>query len=358
MIKELITNKSRAEANQIKATELVKLGIKGLHTEGRTRIKTDIQLITKFGDNGLEVLARAWKGTKRYGFGRDGRVDIERFRIINPALSIPDGGTKIIKSKSTGENLEVSTFVENPHEALRRILAETIQLTGTLDSPSIIENLVGSTTLTAFPYNDGEINHNDATAVWSTVRDAATATEVFDTINDNIPADNSPSCRENGSYDIFRTAFTFDTSSIGTDDIDSAVFSVYPSNKLDGDNDGDDYIGVVSFSPADEGAYATGDYDAFGTTEYASGIDIGSITTGAYNDWTFNATGEAAINKSGYTNLGQREGHDIIDSPIADSTNNRITTTFSDTAGTTQDPKLVVTHSAATVSFIPKITII
>ena len=118
-----------------------------------------------------------------------------------------------------------------------------------------------------------------------------------------------------------------------------------------GDNDGDDYIAVVSSNPTSNTSAAVGDFSLFGTTAYSNTIDLSSMSTGVYVDWTINATGLAAINTSGITKFGFREGHDIINSAYAGAydTVNSIITYAAEQAGTTKDPKLVVVHTSPTV---------
>jgi len=115
------------------------------------------------------------------------------------------------------------------------------------------------------------------------------------------------------------------------------------------DNDGDDFITVVQTSQADTASLTTADYDQCGAisnpTEGATRIDIGSITIGAYNSWTLNATGLGWISKTGYTFLGLREGHDAINSAITFGIN-RVKFAGSEATGTANDPYLDVTSSA------------
>lgn len=211
---------------------------------------------------------------------------------------------------------------------------------------------------TFYPSNDGEINKNDATTGWANVHDAASGSECLDTAVDALTSDNTPGTRETAgsdSYDIFRAGFVFDSSSIvDAETVSTAVFSIYTTAKSDGDNDGNDYLAVVSFNPGNVADFDVADYNDFGATEWSNQQDITGITTSAYTDFTLNATGLAAVSKTGNTILGLREGHDILNDPCAVSTTTRVTTTFSATAGTTQDPKLVVT----TTDFIPKVIII
>lgn len=191
---------------------------------------------------------------------------------------------------------------------------------------------------------DGRVRNNDA--VWATSHDAVDGLTVADS---EATADTGQSALIGGQYYISRGFFLFDTSSIADGDtIDSAIFSLQPTAKRNGDNDGDDYINVYTTTPASNTALVLGDFDQIGTTAQATAIDIGSITTGALNDWTLNATGLTNISKTSVTKFGVREGHDAINSAYAgagDTSNSLDDVIFAETAGTSTDPKLAVTHT-------------
>ena len=146
----------------------------------------------------------------------------------------------------------------------------------------------------------------------------------------------------------------FDTSSIpDTDTIDSATHSGYcPST-----DDVPDYgVAMVSFRPATASstALASADYQASkqGTLTSATTIDIGSVTVNAYNDFTLNAAGLTGISKTGVTKLGfttdkHQGGADTPPTWQSGEGFNAAGMSYAETADTTQDPKLVVVHSAA-----------
>src|SRR3990167_8130850 len=50
----------------------------------RIEIISEVKNIEINGQHGIELFARAWRGTQQLGFGSDGSVEIERFRIFNP----------------------------------------------------------------------------------------------------------------------------------------------------------------------------------------------------------------------------------------------------------------------------------
>ncbi len=202
---------------------------------------------------------------------------------------------------------------------------------------------------------DGQCSHVSANDTWANIRggvgtaynqtqtsvgtvylDSGTTTDRFDQINRNI--------------------YLFDTSSIpDSDTISATTFSLYGVSKVDNFNQA---IGVVSSAPASNTQLAAGDFDSLGTTRYAdTDIDITVASTTGYNDWAFNATGIAAISKTGVTKLGTRLSGDIDNSVPAWSSNlaTFLEVYMADQTGTANDPKLVITHST---SFTPQIIII
>lgn len=149
---------------------------------------------------------------------------------------------------------------------------------------------------------------------------------------------------------IIRRAFIpFDLSTIPAGmSMDSATITLFVTTKTNGDNDGDDWINIVGeTSQNDTDSLEVGDYDQCGSinnpTEYATRIDLGSITAVANNVWTLNAAGEALIDSSagGDLKLGVREGHDAIDSSVSSGSTNQITVTSAN-AFSANRPKLKI----------------
>lgn len=219
-----------------------------------------------------------------------------------------------------------------------------------LEQPVIL-----NTTSTFYPDPDPESTSVDgyeanSNADWATAHDAATGNDG----SDSLTIADTRSQNDGVEYVIRRGFTLFDTSAItDTDTIDSATYSLYVTTKTDGDNDAQAYITVITTSPASNTALTTADYDQVGTTEQnASGarLDITNITTSAYNDIALNATGLGNISKTGVTKFGTREGHDLENSAVAGSANSTIRWSTAEATSTTQDPKLVVVHSAAAVT--------
>lgn len=155
-----------------------------------------------------------------------------------------------------------------------------------------------------------------------------------------------------GTYIISRNGYVFDTSSIPDGaTITSAVFSVYSSASGDGSETTNPANGsLVAYTPSSDTAPVAADYQQFGTTKLCD-TDVTSATfrgAGGYHSWTLNATGLAAINKTGNTRLGIRPSNDFSDS-TAPTARSYALGDFAAQTGTSQDPKLVVDYT--TISF-------
>ena len=139
MIKDLLENKSSKEKANIKATELAKLDFVGEYTDAKYGIKIEIQSLDKI-EGGIEIFARAWKGDKQLGFGADGTVDIERFRIFNPPILVPDITGDIVLTSidpKTGVTKE-RRLREDLKQATLESLAHTIKVVGKENSNIIV----------------------------------------------------------------------------------------------------------------------------------------------------------------------------------------------------------------------------
>jgi len=211
---------------------------------------------------------------------------------------------------------------------------------------------------------DGQVHKADSQD-WDATHDATTGGTADDTSDADVAA--FVSFYGANFYRINRAFYPVDTSAIPAGDtIDSATFNVYVANTSNADNDGDDFIRLVQTDQPDNTTLTTSDYNNCGATDNptagATDLDItDDITDGVYNVWTLNATGLGWIKKSGesspcgsaltgWTCLGQREGHDVIDSAIAGTpsvNSGFISARFSEFTGTDSDPYLAVTHSSA-----------
>ncbi|MCK4822325.1 hypothetical protein KA005_41565, partial [bacterium] len=153
---------------------------------------------------------------------------------------------------------------------------------------------------------------------WATAQDAATGSSIdYTSSYSMIIAYHELS----GNYTISRSFFPIDTSSINDDaNITEAIFKVRKYTTYNDDDDGDDFMVVVQTNQSLMTELSTADYNQCGNvvdnpTEGSNRIDLGSIIYG-YNSFILNEAGMTWIDKTGWTKLGLREGHDVIDSAI------------------------------------------
>jgi hypothetical protein len=111
---------------------------------------------------------------------------------------------------------------------------------------------------------------------------------------------------------IRRTILLFDTSVLGASAIiNSAQLNVYVSSSVDADGL---YASLVSSNPAANTALATGDYyyiTRFGSVKFATDISLSASPPGFNAIFTLNASGLAAINKTGISKFGLRTSLDV-----------------------------------------------
>src|SRR3990167_3637881 len=101
MLNKTIQNKSAIEKSRIKSQEIGKLNLTGEYSNFqyglRIEIISKVEAIEVGGSHGIELFAKAWKNGKQMGFGKDGSVEIERFRIFNPPILVDDPNGTIIR---------------------------------------------------------------------------------------------------------------------------------------------------------------------------------------------------------------------------------------------------------------------
>lgn len=195
---------------------------------------------------------------------------------------------------------------------------------------------------------DGNVSVSAAVG-WASNHDAATGT-----VDDSAIANYFIARFESGTtYTIYRQFWGFDTSSIpDTDVIDSATLSLYGRSTVD--NADTVTAHIVPTTSTFTTSLATTDFNDFtvdGATDTYGSIAFASWNTAAYNDFTLNASGIANISKTGITRFGGRQSRDYGDSAshtLAPTGQNLASSFTADQAGTTNDPKLVVVHSAVT----------
>jgi hypothetical protein len=191
---------------------------------------------------------------------------------------------------------------------------------------------------------DGFLRESTLDQTWAAIRGSTTADTVNDSGNDMVVAVDSSATTDR--WDRIDKAHTgFDTSVI--DDgatIDAGTWSVYVSSVTDNFNQ---LMGIVSSSPASNTSLAVGDFDGLGTSRYATDIDLTSLSTSAYNDWTLNATGLAAVNDTGVTNIGVRLSGDLDNTEPTWQSSVEGSVLFDSAEKGANDPKLNITFTPA-----------
>jgi len=346
MIKDLIKNKTPKQKATIKGKEIAKIDFSGEYISQKYGVKIDIQNV-KAIEGGIEVFAKAWRKNKQLGFGKDGSVEIERFLIYNPPILVSDPNGTILR-EWTNKNgiLHEYKYIEDLAKATRQDLAHTISLVGK-ENTNVTRGKTGNTTTTFRPAAgtnspvDGSVGNSGT--VYATVHDAGTGATATPT-NTAVSAEHD---KQGTDFIIERIITLFDTSSLGTDTIDSAVYSLEGNAKNDTLSDS---ARVVTSNPASNSDIVTSDYDFndFGTTALAPDKTVASWSTSAFNDYTLNATGEATIDKGGITKIGLRMVLDVNDTSPSPAGSSFVGAFMADQggSGTTQDPKLVVEHTA------------
>jgi hypothetical protein len=156
---------------------------------------------------------------------------------------------------------------------------------------------------------------------------------------------------------VHRGIFTFDTSALpDAVTISAATFSFCASIKdnslgLSASHSG---TALVGSTPASNNNLVAADYSQLGSTRYVTTDKAyADVVTGEtnYNDMTLNATGIAAISKTGITKLGARFAVDLDAGTPAwvSAATAYIYFYMADQTGTDSDPKLVVTYTASAI---------
>ena len=203
---------------------------------------------------------------------------------------------------------------------------------------------------------DGYTATDGTSVVWSSLYTRAAAT-----VNDNaytgilqiIPYDSGYGAN------LHRGIYLFDSSSLdGSHQVDSASLKLV---KISGFANGNEIAGfnteaanIYSSNPSSNTALATGDHATCGTTKYCdTGFTINqlnALSDGASTTFDFNASGRAAIALDGISKFSFRFEKDAAGTSMPSLVGYKpegYYLGFSDYSGTTYDPVLTVTTSAA-----------
>ena len=223
---------------------------------------------------------------------------------------------------------------------------------------------------------DGYVKRYNAEDDWDTFHDHTVGNLVDDNFGLSDGGEDLGTIRTNvGSsgdtnIGIARNFFLFDTSGIAdTDTVSSATLSIYVhGNGEDSSFGGSASISgtavadwtVVQTSPASNTALVLADWNNCGSvddpdegtdTAFEPGADW---TNSQYNDITLNATGISWVSVDGITKLGIRSQDDCTDDAIADLKHANGKRYYgAEASGTSNDPKLSVTHATAS-TFTPR----
>lgn len=208
-----------------------------------------------------------------------------------------------------------------------------------------INTVYATTTTSTAPLIDGAFRNTGAT--WVDLHDEVSSNDLFlaETAKKFIESDLAGS-----AFAISRGVLTFQIDLPINKEIVSGSLFIYPYDKNNGDNDGLDYLTIV------EGTYVTStisvsdfDFTKHGTVELINNINIGDITTGAYNELIFNQAGldylaTSTVNSNGLLKFIGMEGHDFEDTTILAGERNEVGIYYSEQTGTTQDPYIEYTY--------------
>ena len=364
------------ERAKIKTCEMAKRGTEFIGIYDSSQYGTKIEIIGdvkaieikkhEVGDifflgdtqHGIELFARAWRGTQQLGFGADGSVEIERFRIFNPPILVDDpNGTIIRESINPDTQLVVQRKLrEDPIEAIRQVIAHNAKIVGK-DNGKIVIGKVGNTTSTFYPDADpentsvdGYVSRGSVDETFSTLRSGVGTG--FQDSNTPIWVQIQSSATTNQWAAINRMIILFDTAALSdTDSINSATFSLYVVSQENAFG-GSPALDLVDSNPASNTGLANADYGNVGTVLQADAKLFSDITSSQYNDWTLNSTGLSNISITSVSKFGMRIDGDVTNTaPMTWTSNNyqALQGSAADTAGTTQDPKLVVEHTSPAV---------
>jgi RHS repeat-associated protein len=346
----LLEGKTAVERADIKSAAIAKFG----PITRTSRGKYDIEIVSINAiDGGVEVFARAWNAEGQLGFGEDGTVDIERFRIFNPPVLVPDANGPILQEweeeQPNGSFVKRSrTLREDPGEALLQVLEHNLSVMKNVHNDTqIIPGKIGRTTSTFYGSSgDGRSCTINSYPTWGSARNASEGNATsYSAVGLQIGAEEEPGA----SYAVCRAFIPFDTSALpDSATIAGATLSVV---KYDGTNP--QTSGLIQTSQPSTSTLTDDDFDALTLNSPAEGtsdrVDT-NASNGSAISYTLNTTGIGWLSKTGWTKLGIRYTGDIDNVTPPTDVRRYVMVYSSDQAGTTQDPTLVVEHGASNPS--------
>lgn len=269
---------------------------------------------------------------------RDGARVVFRDRILawdgTPVL-VPDG-TKRTEFVD-GLLVEVDNFREDPVAAARMDIEHTVRVVTKDGTQPHIKAKPGTVSTFYSGTADGYVRSSDTT--YSTARSGsnlATNTAATDFTSGQLLS--------GATYFLYEPLVQWDTSAIGTDIVSAAALSLWAVSNVS-DTEFTSNVRLYDWGVAITTADWIAGASLGGQTLLATFASAG-VSTGAYNTFTEVALA-ANINTSGATRIVI--GSSEMEAGNAPAAGQHINWSTADTAGTTQDPKLVVTHAAAMV---------
>ncbi len=277
-----------------------------------------------------------------------------RLRIIEGSIygnwifsSNPNGEVRIKYNQTGDYKLKLGQFKINDDEEVipTSIFTSAIYPFAISDSATYYPDADPETTSV-----DGKVAQSIiSTGTWAEIRDGAGDNSSDTDISASFIG--VASTTSNRWSQIVRGIFLFDTSGLPDDvNITAATLSLYGSNKVT-ISSWTLNINVYSSAPASNTALAAGDYDSLGATAFSdTSITYANWSITGYNDFALNASGIAAISKTGVSKLGARNAdHDVANSaPTWEDQKYTYLYTYMSEKGEGYKPKLVVTYTAPT----------
>jgi hypothetical protein len=269
----------------------------------------------------VDAMVRVYVG------GVEQQVDPHRI-CINPPMLVPDGTTHT-EFLNDGTPYEADNFREDPREAYLTWLEQSIR--GVPNAKGWNTRGTVTTVFATAPGGNSQVESFNGT--YATCRTGS-----------NLGPSGPHLVGQTTGYAIDEAFVIFDTSGIpDTDTVSDVVLSLDGSIDLSTQD-----FTVVAASSAYDGGQAV-------TSDWVSGASLSALTTYAtwassgysanYNAFTSaGAAFNSAINKTGNTPLMlYSDRHSAGTTP---TTSERVSFDDADTAGTTSDPKLDITHSS------------
>lgn len=355
-VREKIAGKNPQKKATIKSAAIVSAMAVGKYVNAQYGVALEVEGIEQI-EGGIQVFARAFKDGKQLGFGEDGSIDIERFKIFNPPIIVDDPNGDIVYNltiERTGEPI-VYRMREDVVAATVESVAHTALVTGK-QGTKITPGKVGNTTSTFYPNSgtgaapvDGRA-YRSVDASFSSIRtgagDGGDATSNFGS------AILGASATTNQYNQLRRFICGFDTSAIpDTDVISSATISFY-GDTAESANALSQSAVVDRRVPASTTDITSTDYLYTGWDSVEQATTRITLATWdsatGYKDFTLNATGIGNISKTGLSWFGLRLSGDFDNS--APTWSSGVTAVAhcwqADESGNTHAPKLVVVHAA------------